>query len=113
MGNSYAHTGPLVTMGANKRREDVIITTPDFRFSLEPYGGDHYIHQDVYRWSPKVRKLTQRIIDDLAERYSLKVAAREDDAKLQRYAGLYGFQRIDTRHSLAEGCNYIILARKT
>jgi len=93
------------------RYESLVLDRPEFRFSLEPYKGFYFIHQEVRIWNSSVRKETQQIINNLAEIADLRVFVDPENDKLIRYSSLYGFEYSYTETSPHDGKDYFILER--
>ncbi len=93
------------------RVEDVVIETPNFRLSLEPYNGIHFVHQRVYVWNKQTLKETQMYLDTLGKLYNLRVFAHPSNTKLYKYAKLFGFSYEKTQVAPLTGISYHILRR--
>ena len=85
----------------------VLTDNEDYSFALEPYENFYFIHQTVRNWTPSVLKETRQIIANLTkEGVDLRVFIAEDNNKLKRYAGLYGFVHHYNEISPHDGQNY-------
>ena len=92
-----------------ERVETFCYECPDFRLALEPYQDYYFVHHDVYRWSPSVKKLSQAILGELADKFTLKVFAPKDSPQRIKYARLYGFEITHTLVSPHDGNEYLIM----
>lgn len=96
------------------RYESVVTETPDYRLSLEPYAdkGWHFVHNEVYRLSPRVIREIREVLDIWAEFTKLRVfIAPESPANLERYAGMFGFKYSHTMRRPLDGQPCHILRR--
>ena len=94
------------------RVEDLVRETPDYRLSLEPYEHYHFVHNDVHRWSPAVLRDIRNTLDIWEVYFDLRVFVIPDNAKLLRYAKLFGFTFSHTMVRPRDGQPCHILTRR-
>lgn len=92
-----------------ERVESFCFENKDFRLALEPYEDYFFVHHDVYNWKPSTKKLSQAILNELADRGTLKVFAPKDSPQRIKYARIYGFEITHTLVSPHDGVEYYIM----
>jgi len=84
----------------------------NYKIELEPYEDFHFIHLDVYVWTPATFKRIRRALQILEEQFELRVAASVDNAKLLKFSKMLGYEPTYTEVSPNDGKEYLILTRR-
>ncbi len=95
----------------SERREAFVFDRPEYRFSLEPYRNFYFVHVEVRRYNPRVRRELQELVDRLSHKFELRVFADADNAKLIKMSALFGFQYTYEERSPHDSKLKLILTR--
>lgn len=68
-----------------------VAETPNFVIYLEHYKDLVWLHTDVHKWTPKIKKCFVDIINHIQETININLYALIDNDKLNKFSKTIGF----------------------
>ena len=73
-----------------------VAQTDNFIIYLEHYKDLTWLHTDVFKWSPKIKKSFINILDHIQQTIDSNLCALIDNGKLGKFAKTIGFEFYQT-----------------
>lgn len=69
-----------------------VAETKNFIIYLEHYKDLYWLHTDVHKWTPKIKKYFINMLEDIQETLDVALFSLIDNSKLEKFAKSIGFE---------------------